>query len=151
MKNANQIFLKALRMSFFFLNYQFFRFLFVGIFNTGFSYLVYVIGVLLGLHFALANLVALLLGIIFSFYTQGRFVFKNTNIYLLWRFILSWAFIYLISIAAIGGWILLGIDQYTAGALAIPISTGLSYLLQKKFVFPLQIQNEAEKISTSTE
>lgn len=119
-------------------NYQFVRFVIVGMLNTGFSYLIYAIGLMFGLNYAIANLIALLLGILFSFRTQGQFVFNNTDINLLGRFILGWSAIYLVAIASIGALSSIGIDNYTAGALTLPITTGLSYILQKKFVFHIR-------------
>lgn len=111
------------------------RFLVVGVANTAFSYLVYAILVFCGLGYQLANLLALIIGILFSFKTQGRFVFNNIDNRRLWRFVASWALIYFCTIAAIGQFIAWGADPYSAGALALPLSTTLSYLTQKYFVF----------------
>lgn len=117
------------------LKMQAFRFLAIGVVNTGFSYAVYAFFLWLGLGYAAANLVALILGILFSFKTQGRFVFKNTENRLFGRFLLSWALIYLATITVIGQFIALGLNAYVSGALALPFSTVLSYLTQKYFVF----------------
>jgi len=56
---------------------RFVRFLLVGTLNTAFSYLVYALLLLVGLHYAAANLGAVVLGIIFSFKTQGVLVFRD--------------------------------------------------------------------------
>jgi len=116
-------------------NIQFFRFVAIGVVNTAFSYSIYAFFVFIGFNYAIANLLALLLGILFSFKTQGRFVFRNSDNRLFWRFFLSWAAIYLVTISVIGQFIAYGIDAYASGALALPFSTALSYLSQKYFVF----------------
>lgn len=130
-------------MSFFIqsLRLQFVRFVLVGIVNTGFSYLVYAIFLFLGFHYALANLISLILGMLFSFHTQGRFVFENTDIRLLGRFIVGWGMIYFVTIIIIGRFIAMGLDAYISGALALPFSTLMSYFVQKYFVFRANLKN----------
>lgn len=129
-----------------FKRYQVVRFIVIGVFNTAFSYGIYAGLVFLGAHYALANFIALVLGILFSFKTQGFFVFRNVNNRLLGRFVLSWGVIYLVAIAVIGQAIELGLDAYLAGVVAIPFSTALSYIMQKYFVFKsLPVRAEAPK------
>lgn len=125
---------------------QILRFMVVGVLNTAFSYGVYASLLFLGVGYAIANLVALVLGILFSFKTQGSWVFQTPDNRRIWRFILGWSVIYLASIALIGQFIAVGFNAYMAGILALPFSTVLSYLLQKYFVFhtpptPLAEQN----------
>lgn len=111
------------------------RFVFVGIINTCVSYLIYALLLSVGLQYQMANLIALVIGILFSFKTQGHLVFNNRNNRLLGRFILSWVFIYACVILLIGRIIDFGFDAYAAGALALPFSAVLSYVIQKHFVF----------------
>jgi putative flippase GtrA len=114
---------------------QMLRYIVVGGLNTGFSYAIYAALVFAGLGYALANLLALMTGILISFKTQGRFVFNNSANRLLGRFILGWALIYLCTITLIGRIIAIGLDAYSAGALSLPFSIGLSFVVQKFFVF----------------
>lgn len=114
---------------------QFVRFVLVGILNTLFSYAIYAGLVYLGLGYAVANLIALIIGVVFSFKTQGMLVFNESNNRRLFRFVVVWAVIYLFNIAIIGRFIALGLNSYVSGALAIPFSTLLSYIGQKYFVF----------------
>lgn len=116
-------------------NIQFLRFVAIGIVNTAFSYGVYSFFLFLEFNYAIANFLALLSGILFSFKTQGYFVFRNPNNRLIGRFVLGWSFIYVATITLIGRLVAFGLDAYTAGALALPFSTLLSYLTQKHFVF----------------
>jgi len=111
------------------------RFIAVGVVNTAFSYSLYALLIFLGLHYALANLLALIAGILFSFRTQGAWVFNNTQLKRFWRFVLAWAVIYLFNIGLIRGGLSLGFNAYIAGAMALPPSAVLSYLAQKHFVF----------------
>ncbi len=111
------------------------RFVIVGLVNTGFSYLIYAVLLFAGLNFMLANLGAVILGILFSFRTQGRFVFYNTERSLLGRFFVAWIIVYCVTISIIGFLGLYKIDPYTAGALALPASAITSYFIQKYFVF----------------
>lgn len=117
------------------LEIQVFRFVVVGIGNTAFSYAIYAAFLFLGFGYATANLMALLLSIIVSFKTQGRFVFNNTDNRRFGRFVLTWAAIYLATITLISQFMALGLNAYVAGALALPFSTLLSYLSQRYFVF----------------
>lgn len=114
---------------------QILRFVVVGGINTAFSYGIYALVLLSGFNFAVANLVALSLGILFSFKTQGTLVFRNGDNRRFWRFILSWTIIYLATITLISQFIASGLNAYISGALALPFSTVLSYMMQKYFVF----------------
>lgn len=114
---------------------QVLRFVIIGIVNTSFSYGIYAGLLFVGIGYALANLMALVIGILFSFKTQGHLVFGNPDNRLLGRFVLTWIFVYFFTITLIGRIIALGFDAYSAGALAFPFSAALSYLIQKYFVF----------------
>jgi putative flippase GtrA len=125
-----------------------FRFVSVGLLNTCFSYLIYAGLLFVGLSYILANLLASVMGILFSFKTQGHLVFRNSDNRLLSRFVLSWVVIYLGSITLIGGMIALGLDSYSAGAVVVPIIAMVSYLTQKYFVFRQSGPAEAHLRST---
>ncbi|MDO9598612.1 MAG: GtrA family protein [Azoarcus sp.] len=114
---------------------QLVRFVIVGVFNTAFAYGVYALLLALGLHFTLANFGALVFGILISFYSQGRFVFRNLHVQRFPRFLAVWGSLYVVNIALIAGFVGFGFDPYVGGALALPIITVLSFLLQRFFVF----------------
>lgn len=113
------------------------RFILIGAMNTAFSYGLYALFLSLGLSFQLGNLFALIIGIIFSFVTQGAFVFGNREKRLIGRFALVWIVIYFFNIVLIGQFLKIGLDAYSSGALAIIPCTLLSYLFQKFYVFRL--------------
>jgi putative flippase GtrA len=113
----------------------FIRFVIVGVLNTGFSYFVYATFLFFGLSYALANFLALVIGILFSFKTQGHLVFRNPDNHLLGRFVLGWVVIYLGNILLIGLLVDFGLNAYAAGALTLPFSVGLSWVIQRYIVF----------------
>jgi len=111
------------------------RFLIVGGINTGFGYGMYAGLVYLGVNFAVSNLCSLILGILFSFRTQGALVFKNSERGLFFRYVAMWGLLYLSNTMMIAALMKLGVDAYTAGALAIVPTAAISFFLQKYFVF----------------
>lgn len=117
------------------LQHRVFRFLVVGVVNTSFSYGVYALLLYVGLEYWLANFGSLILGILFSFKTQGKYVFQNTNNRLFLRFLISWGVIFVFNITLIGWLIKFGLNAYIAGAIALLPVTVLSYVVQKFFVF----------------
>ena len=111
------------------------RFLVVGGVNTLFSYAVYATLVFVGVPFALANLIALALGIVFSFATQGQLVFRNAGGRQFLKFVVVWAILYFVSVAIIARLTAHGFSAYLAGAIALVATSVLSYVAQKYFVF----------------
>jgi glycosyltransferase involved in cell wall biosynthesis len=114
---------------------QIIRFLIVGAINTCFSLSVYAILIFFGLHYAVANFVSLIAGILLGFKSQGSIVFQQKDNRLLGRFLLTWAFIYAGTSYLIGQIVAWGANAYAAGIAALPFSTVLSFLAQKFFVF----------------
>ena len=121
-----------------FVNLQFVRFLAVGGLNTAFSYSLYAGMVWLGLGYVAANLMATVMGILFSFRTQGRLVFGNRDERRIFRFAACWAGIWVVNILLIAGFVKLGFNNYAAGALALVPVTLASYFIQKRVVFIIQ-------------
>ena len=117
------------------LTLEFVRFLLVGVLNTAFSYGVYASLLYVGLPYVVANLGALLLGIAFSFRTQGRLVFGNSSGRLLQRFAACWGAIWLVNVLLIALLVRAGLSAYAAGAVALVPSTVFSYFVQKILVF----------------
>lgn len=111
------------------------RFITVGIFNTATAYAIYALFLLVGLHYALANLLALVLSVLIGFVTQGRWVFGNTDPRRFGRFVACWTAIYGVNVAFIKALLILGANAYVAGAIATVPVAALSYLVQRFFVF----------------
>jgi len=117
------------------LKFESVRFVLVGVLNTGFSYIVYAGLLYCGLNYVLANFAALILGIMFSFRTQGVLVFRNPEVRLFYRFAAGWLLIFLVNIGLIAALIRYGLNAYAAGGLALFPITLMSYLVQKFIVF----------------
>jgi glycosyltransferase involved in cell wall biosynthesis/putative flippase GtrA len=117
------------------INIRFIRFLIVGVVNTGFSYGVYSLLIYSGVEYRQATLGALIAGIFFSFKTQGKFVFNNSENRLFFRFLFCWIIIYFFNIYFIERMLLLGFNAYEAGAIALAPVTVFSFLVQKLIVF----------------
>jgi putative flippase GtrA len=114
---------------------QLLRFLLVGVLNTCFSYSIYVALVYVGLDYVLANLISIVIGVMFSFKTQATLVFGVAGNRRILRFVLVWVCIYFLNLLAISWFIHRGFNSYVSGALVIPFIVVLSYLSQKYFVF----------------
>lgn len=111
------------------------RFILIGAINTAFSYAIYAFFLYFGLSYLLSSLLALMAGILFSFKTQGKFVFQNTENHLLGRFIVAWLLIYCANVLLIKLLMGLELNAYISGALAIFPVTALSYFFQRFYVF----------------
>ena len=118
-------------------NSRILRFLIVGGVGTAFSFGLYACLLFVGANYAVANLVALVAGILFSFKMQGTFVFgnKDNRLRVLGRFVLCWALIYGANVMFIKRMMALGLNGYVAGALTIPAAAVFSYLAQRFSVF----------------
>lgn len=114
---------------------QFVRFLVVGGLNTAFSYGVFAGALFVGLHYAAASFASISLGMLFGFLLQGRFVFGNTDLKLLGRFLLVATLLYLTHTGLLKIAAHYGLNLYLAGAvLTLPLAL-LSFLINKLVVF----------------
>jgi putative flippase GtrA len=114
---------------------QFLRFLIVGGINTAFAYGVFALALYAGFHYALASLTSIVLGMFFSFFTQGKLVFKSNKPGELARFLAVATLLYFVHTGLLKAAAYFGIDLYLAGAaLTFPLSL-LSYVLNKHLVF----------------
>ncbi|QHI97916.1 GtrA family protein [Xylophilus rhododendri] len=114
---------------------EFVRFLFVGVLNSAFGYGCFAALLFLGLHYALAQLLATVCGVLFNFMTTGRLVFGSASPRLLGRFVLVYGVVYGCNVAGLAMLLHFGIGAYAAGALMLVPMAVLSYLLSKFFVF----------------
>lgn len=118
------------------LDWQFIKFLFVGGLNTLFGYSVFAFCTFVGFHYTLSTLIATILGILFNFKTTGYIVFKNANNNLLFKFLIVYGFVYLLTISALKLFCLAGSDNmYINYALLLLPNAIISFVLMKKFVF----------------
>ena len=114
---------------------QLFRFILVGVLNTGFGYSVFVLLSWIGLGASTALLIATIMGVLFNFVTTGRLVFNNRDIRLLCRFLVAYALVYLINLALLTFMQMRGLAAIPAQGLCLLAMVPVSFVLQKLFVF----------------
>ena len=114
---------------------RFFRFLFVGGINTLFGYVVFSVFILLNFHYAIALLLATILGILFNFFTTGKIVFKNNDLRLIFKFVGVYGITYIINLFFLKTFNSYQINMLIAGAILILPMAILSFFLNKTFVF----------------
>ena len=114
----------------------FFKFIFVGIINTGFYYILYSLFILISNNYILAVILANLIGILFSFKTFGKYVFKNEDKRLLIRFLIvyGWNTVFNIVLIDILN-LFIKNNLYLSGFFATIIVAINSFFLNRYFVF----------------
>lgn len=115
------------------------RFFFVAGINTAFGYGVFVLFLLIGLHYVLAGFLATVIGIFFNFKTYGILVFKNKSNKLILRFLFVYFVTYCVAISFIWAFSLVNVNHYIASAIIAIPNALLGYYLNKKLVFENKI------------
>jgi putative flippase GtrA len=111
------------------------RFIFFGILNTVFYYVVYSFFLYLNFNYKIAVLFATILGILFNFKTFGKFVFDTHDNKLIYRFILSYGMLLLINLGFIKFFYILGYNYYLSGMFAIAPYAIFSFIFNRYYVF----------------
>lgn len=111
------------------------RFLAAGAVNSLFGYGLFALLYYLGIHYALALLIATVIGVLFNFKTTGYLVFRSNDNSLIFRFAASYAVVYAVNVSCLKILSLIGIDMYYGGAVLILPMAVLAYIINKKFVF----------------
>lgn len=113
------------------------RFIGVGLINTLVGYGIYAILIALRIPYLIALLTATIAGVIFNYFSIGRLVFKSTgglNIFA--KFIAAYGVVYFANAIGLEVSInYLALDPYSGGALCLPPSVVLSWLLLNYWVF----------------
>ncbi len=128
-----------------FIRHQFLRYVLIGIGNTVFSYGAYAALLFVGFEYRVASLLALVLGIAFSFTTQGTMVFRNATRITFVKFVVAWALLYLFNISLIALLMRASMSAYLAGAVATVPVTLVSYFVLKFAVFGRGKSNQSTK------
>ena len=117
-------------------NVRFIRFLVIGVLNTLFGYALYAFLVFIGINYVWARVLAIIIGIIFNFFTTGRIVFNNKDNWLIIRFVLVYAVTMSLDVLVLKRLVgNMNLNEYLAGAIiTIPIAM-LSFLLNSIFTF----------------
>jgi len=114
---------------------QFAKFLAVGLLNTLFGYTVFAGLVLAGLAPMPALVITYVVGILFNYFTTGRFVFGHAGAGALLRFIAAYGVIYLFNVALYRAVEAMGAGPLLAQALCLPVVAVFSFVLFKFRVF----------------
>ena len=117
------------------LNTTLIRYLLIGVVNTAFGYSMFALLIYLGLHYAVAVFLSTLAGIFFNFRTFGRFVFKQTDWRLIWRFMGVYGVLYLVNIGCIFVLMMYIDNIYAANAVALVLIASLGFVLNRSFVY----------------
>jgi putative flippase GtrA len=111
------------------------RFIFAGVLNTAFGWLVYSVAILFGAPVWSALIAGILFGIVFNFFTIGGYAFKALSISRLPRFIAVYVIIYIINLLSINYLVNVLLEAIWAQAvLTLPMAF-LSYALMRAWVF----------------
>ena len=114
---------------------QFLRFLVAGGVNTLFSFGVNIAAMVAGLPVWLAMLIGTLAGIAFNFFTHGGYAFRDLSARRLPRYVLGYAVVYVIALAAFHVLQLVVPGPIVCQALLVIPMALLSYLIMSRFVF----------------
>jgi putative flippase GtrA len=114
---------------------QFAKFLVVGAVNTLFGYSVFAGLVLAGMAPMPALVITYVVGILFNYFTTGRYVFGHAGAGALLRFIAAYGVIYLFNVALYRAVEALGAGPLLAQALCLPVVAVFSFVLFKFRVF----------------
>jgi putative flippase GtrA len=115
---------------------RFARFLLVGGINTLFGYSVYAVALWFGAHYSLAIALSTVLGVLFNFKSTGTLVFRSSDNSLLFRFVLVYAALYAVNVAAVTVLLRLGFSTYQSGLLMVLPLAFLAFSLNTRYVFP---------------
>lgn len=114
---------------------QFGKFLAVGVINTVFGYLIFVLLTLLGFDPLMALLLTYLIGVPVNYFTTGKLVFDGSSFRSWLLFALSYVAIYGVNFGALTLLMQCGVSQLVAQAIAVPFIAILSFLIFKNIVF----------------
>jgi putative flippase GtrA len=106
----------------------------VGIVNMAFGYGLFALFVKVGLNIYVAQAAAHVLGVIFNYFTYSRHAFSDMTGSRS-RFVLSYAFNYLLSLATLAAVEQLIESPYLAGLVTVVFVSLLNYFVLKRFVF----------------
>lgn len=114
---------------------QIVKFIYIGLLNTGFYYLLYSTFLFIGFDYRLAVLCATIIGVLFSFKTFGTFVFNQSGKKYILRFVMVYLLLYLLNILLITFFEMFLTNYYISGFFATIICAFFSFLFNKYFVF----------------
>ena len=121
----------------------FFKFIYISFLNTAFGLALFYFFIFINIPYQLASLFGTIIGIIFNYNTNKKFVFniKSSNIF---KFILVYVAVYFFNILFLYILNINKINLYLGGLILIIPSGLLTFILNRHFVFK-KINNKYEK------
>lgn len=111
------------------------KFIFVGGVNTAVNYGFYAVLIFAGMWHVAAATLSFVFGVLFNYYTHGRFVFGNRSNRAFHRYVISWLFLYLANVTTLDLLVKSGINSYLAGAFLVPPMAVLAFVVMRFIVF----------------
>jgi putative flippase GtrA len=115
--------------------WQMVRFLAVGVLNTAFGYAIFAAGIFAGLPSGVALAIAMVIGVIFNFFTLGHLVFDSRDPTRLPRFVGVYALTYVVNLAMLALWQKAGVGPLLAQLACLPVTVSLTFVLMRFMVF----------------
>jgi len=116
-------------------NHQFLRFLLAGGVNTLFGFSVNMAAMFAGLPVWLSMLIGTVAGVMFNFLTHGGYAFRDMSAARLPRYVLGYAAVYLIGLAAFHALNVAVRNPFACQFLLVIPMALLSYLIMSRLVF----------------
>ena len=114
---------------------QFFRFLCIGVINTIFGYCAYALLVILGIDYRVALTISTTFAVLFNYYTNSCFVFRNSGKKVLSRFILLNVIVYIFNQVALITLVSFGLGKLVSQAVIIPLVIIITFIINQRWVF----------------
>lgn len=123
--------------------YQFIKFGLVGVSNTVISYVVYIAGIYVGLHYFWANVLGFIISVLNSFYWNNKYVFtrgddekRNLLKALVKTFISYGSTGIILATVLLYLWVdIVGLSEYIAPLINLIITIPLNFILNKLWAF----------------
>lgn len=116
-------------------DYRIIRFFLSGVVNSIFGFAVYSFFIFIGLDPSISVSLSMIIGVFFNYQTIKTFVFSDAHGSRLMPFLASYLVVLLISILCLKILDHYEFNRYLAGLIVSLPMAGLSYILQRKFVF----------------
>jgi len=127
-----------MKFSQFKLDFTFFKFALVGVLNTGLTIgVIFLLKYLFSTNDVLANFIGYVLGLACSYFLNKKWTFNHSGEYLSTaiKFLMVFAVSYSINVFCLLQFIKLGVNDYLAHLIGMPIYTLIFYLGSKYFVY----------------
>lgn len=114
---------------------RFLRFLLVGAVNTVFGYSIFAIIYMVSNNHNISAVVATAGGVLFNYFSTGKFVFNNRGYAAFLPFILVYIVALILNIIVLNGLIYFGLNAFISQALSLPVLVITSYFLNSRIAF----------------